>query len=187
MPWQRSGQVSYGPVIVNARPECTFLGMPHQEKSSHLTAVLRKALGIVLLLIGFAALVTPFTPGSWLILVGAGMLGYRMRPPAHLRAWWRRCTLRVLIHKQAITAMEQEVGKVVHYYDKLGVAIIELSAPLAVGDTIKVKHGEEEFAQSVTSMQVEHETVQSGKKGDSVGVKVDQKTKEGAVVFKATA
>jgi putative protease len=82
--------------------------------------------------------------------------------------------------------METEVGKVVHYYDKLGVAIIELQAPLAVGDTIKVKHGDAEFEQPVTSMQVEHQTVQSAKKGESVGVKVDQKAKEGSIVLKAT-
>lgn len=83
--------------------------------------------------------------------------------------------------------METEVGKVIHYYDKLGVAIIELSGKLAVGDTIKIKRGEEEFEQSVTSMQTEHETVESAKKGDSVGVKVDQKAKEGSIVLKVTA
>ena len=93
----------------------------------------------------------------------------------------------MFIHKQAISAMEKEVGKVVHYYDKLGVAIVELSAPLKVGDIIKVKRGEEEFEQSVSSMQVEHEAVESAKKGDSVGLKVDQKSKEGAVVYKVTA
>lgn len=83
--------------------------------------------------------------------------------------------------------METEVGKVVHYYDKLGVAIIDLAAPLAVGDTIKVKHGEEEFEQQVSSMQVEHKEIQSAKQGDSVGLKVDQKAKEGATVYKVTA
>jgi len=83
--------------------------------------------------------------------------------------------------------METEVGKVVHYYDKVGVAIVELSEKLAVGDTVKLKRGEDEFEQEVTSMQLEHESVESAKKGDAVGIKVDQKTKEGAVVFKVTA
>jgi putative protease len=83
--------------------------------------------------------------------------------------------------------METEVGKVVHYYDKLGVAIVELSAGLAVGDTIKVTRGEGEFEQPVTSMQVEHESVTSAKRGDAVGIKVAQKAKEGAVVYRVTA
>lgn len=82
--------------------------------------------------------------------------------------------------------MEQEVGKIVHYYDKLGVAIIELAAPLAVGDTVKIKRGEEEFQQAVSSMQVEHQVVQSAEKGASVGIKVDQRVKEGATVVKVT-
>lgn len=155
--------------------------------TSALRGRLRKALGVVLLLIGLLALLTPPTPGSWLILVGAGLLGWDIRPGERLRSWWDHRMLGALIHKQAITAMEKDVGKVVHYYDKLGVAIIELSVPLKVGDTIKVKHGEEEFEQQVASMQVEHATVDSAKKGESVGVKVNQKTKEGAVVLKVTA
>lgn len=80
--------------------------------------------------------------------------------------------------------MENEVGKVVHYYDKIGVAIIELSDTLAVGDTIKIKRGDTEFQQSVKSLQVEHQDVQSGKKGDQVGVKTEQKVREGAIVYK---
>jgi len=82
--------------------------------------------------------------------------------------------------------METEVGNVVHYYDKAGVAIIELSGPLAVGDSIKVKRDGQEFEQQVASMQIEHAAVDSAKKGDAVGIKVDQKTKEGAQVFKTT-
>lgn len=83
--------------------------------------------------------------------------------------------------------METEAGKVVHYYDKVSVAIVELSGKLAVGDTLKFKRGEDEFEQEVTSMQIEHKSVESAKKGDAVGIKVDQKTKEGALVYKVTA
>ena len=142
---------------------------------------------MVLILVGLLAFVTPFTPGSWLILVGAELLGIRIALWKHLRRWGKRHTLGSLIRKQTITAMETEVGKVVHYYDKLGVAIVEITGKLSVGDTIKVKHGEEEFEQQVASMQVEHETVESAKNGDAVGIAVDQKTKEGAKVFRVTA
>jgi hypothetical protein len=38
----------------------------------------RKTVGIVLIVIGLLALVTPFTPGSWLAFVGLGLLGIRM-------------------------------------------------------------------------------------------------------------
>lgn len=31
--------------------------------------------GVVLIILGFLALVTPFTPGAWLMFVGLGLLG----------------------------------------------------------------------------------------------------------------
>ena len=37
----------------------------------------KKIIGIVFLIIGLTALVTPFTPGSWLIFVGLEFLGLR--------------------------------------------------------------------------------------------------------------
>lgn len=82
--------------------------------------------------------------------------------------------------------MDKPIGKVAHYYDKLGVAIIDLkSGGLKVGQEVKFKRGEEEFTQKVESLQVEHESVDSVKKGDSFGVKVDKPTKVGTEVYTA--
>jgi putative protease len=78
-----------------------------------------------------------------------------------------------------------KVGKVTHYYDKIGVAVVELTADLAVGDRIKfTRGGEDIFEQTVESMQVEHNKIDSAKKGDTIGLKVDQPVKEGAEIFK---
>lgn len=78
-----------------------------------------------------------------------------------------------------------KVGKVSHYYDKIGVAVIELDGTLASGDKIKFSRGGEDiFEQVVGSMQVEHKKIDSAKKGDLIGLKVDQEVKEGAEVFK---
>lgn len=79
----------------------------------------------------------------------------------------------------------KKIGKVVHYYDRIGVAIVELAAPLKVGSTVRLKHGEEEALQEVMSMQVDHEDVKTAKKGQVVGVKVDAPVKEGALVVAA--
>ena len=82
--------------------------------------------------------------------------------------------------------MDKPIGKVVHYYDKLGVAIIDLgSGGLKVGDELKFKHGEEGFTQKVESLQVDHKDVDSVKKGDSFGLKVDKPTKPGTQVYLA--
>lgn len=78
----------------------------------------------------------------------------------------------------------KEIGKVTHYFAKIGVAIIELKDALSVGDKIKIEGGKAEFDQEVSSMQVEHDQVQSAKKGDVVGLKVAEKVREGALVYK---
>jgi len=78
-----------------------------------------------------------------------------------------------------------KVGKVTHFYDKIGVAVIELSAPLSVGDKIKfVRGGEDLFEQKISSIQIEHEKKDSAKKGDVVGLKTDGEVKEDADVYK---
>ena len=38
----------------------------------------KKIIGIFLIIIGLLALVTPFTPGSWLVFIGLNFLGIRM-------------------------------------------------------------------------------------------------------------
>ena len=77
----------------------------------------------------------------------------------------------------------KSLGKVSHYYGKAGVAIVELQEELQVGDRIRIKKGDHFFDQEVISMQKEYQSVERGVKGDSVGVKVDEKTHEGAEVF----
>jgi len=73
---------------------------------------------------------------------------------------------------------------VVHYYDKLGVAIIDLDkGSLKVGDEVKFKRGEEELSQKIESLQVDHQPVEEVKKGDSFGVKVDKSVKVGTEVY----
>ncbi len=76
------------------------------------------------------------------------------------------------------------VGKVVHYYDKIGVAIIELSAPLVVGDLLTFRRGEREFTQPISSMQINHMPVPKARKGDVVGVKVVQQTDSGTLAIR---
>ena len=47
----------------------------------------KKILGVVLIIIGFLALITPFTPGSWLIFVGLEFLGVHLAVWQKLKAW----------------------------------------------------------------------------------------------------
>ena len=76
------------------------------------------------------------------------------------------------------------VGKVIHYYDKIGVAVIKLAKGLKVGDKVKFERKDNSFEQTIESMQLEHKPVDKGKKGEEVAVKVDQVAKDGAGVYK---
>ncbi|MCM8774026.1 MAG: hypothetical protein NC820_04760 [Candidatus Omnitrophica bacterium] len=70
---------------------------------------------------------------------------------------------------------EKEIGVVTHYFGKISVGIIELKDSLKVGDTIHIKGTNDDFTQVVESMQIEHNNVTLGHKGDLVGIKVIQK------------
>ena len=79
---------------------------------------------------------------------------------------------------------DTKVGKISHYYNKISVAVIEVLAPLSVGDRIKISGHGNEVEQEISSMQIEHEQIKKAKKGQSVGLKVDQPVKSGDEVFK---
>jgi putative protease len=76
------------------------------------------------------------------------------------------------------------IGKITHYFGHLGVAVIELSDTLKVGDDIRIVGGEADFNQPVDSMEYEHEKIKEAKKGQSVGMKVAEKVHEGYKVYK---
>ena len=82
-------------------------------------------------------------------------------------------------------AKPKGIGRVVHYYDRIGVAVLELTAPLRVGDMVRFERGQVTFVQPVQSLQVEHLAVEKAKKGDAVGMKVIQPIDRGAKVFPA--
>ena len=80
---------------------------------------------------------------------------------------------------------EKLIGKITHYYSKLGVGIIHLTdGDLKVGDTIHIKGSNTDFDQSLDSMQFDHAEIESGKKGQEIGVKVEQKVHDGDLVYK---
>ncbi len=77
------------------------------------------------------------------------------------------------------------VGKVLHYYGKLGVAVIELEKDLSVGDEIFVEGPSTSFSQTVESMQIEFENVTKAKADDAVGLKVKSPVRAKDNVYRA--
>ena len=78
---------------------------------------------------------------------------------------------------------EREIGMVTHYFGKILVGIIQLSAPLKVGDTVHFKGMHDDFTQTIDSIQVEHESIESAKAGDVIGIKVSRQVHPNDKVF----
>ncbi len=76
------------------------------------------------------------------------------------------------------------VGRVSHYFTHISVAVIELTAPLRVGDRIRVQGATTNFEQPISSMQIEHAVVQEAGAGDSVGLKVRDRVRQGDTVYR---
>ncbi len=91
--------------------------------------------------------------------------------------------------KVVMAAKEKAVlnilGRVTHYYGRIGVAVVELQSPVGLGDIVRLRHGTKEFVQPITSLQVDREPVAQAMKGAAVGMKVMEKVRPGAVMLPA--
>jgi hypothetical protein len=76
------------------------------------------------------------------------------------------------------------IGMISHFYPKISVAVVDLQDTVRVGDKISIEREAGTFEQVIDSMQIEHENINEAKKGQSIGLKVIDKTREGAKVFK---
>jgi len=78
----------------------------------------------------------------------------------------------------------QEVGRVSHFFTKISVAVIELTATISVGDRILIKGPTTNLEQTIDSMEIEHEKVQKAGAGQSIGLKVKDRVRETDIVYK---
>jgi putative protease len=80
---------------------------------------------------------------------------------------------------------EEQVGVVTHFFGKIGVAAVRITAgEIKVGDTIHIKGHTTDFTQTVASIQMEHGSVPSARTGDEVGIKVAESAREHDAVYK---
>jgi len=78
----------------------------------------------------------------------------------------------------------REIGKITHYFTRIGVAVVELSDKISIGDRILIQGATTNFEQVVESMQIEHKNVETAEAGQSIGLKVEQRVREGDKVYK---
>jgi U32 family peptidase len=85
----------------------------------------------------------------------------------------------------AKTKEPKPIGAVTHFYGGIGVAIVKFNRAVATGETVHFKGAHTDFTQNLASMQYDHKDIQSAKKGQEIGIKVDDKVREGDHVFAA--
>ncbi len=81
-------------------------------------------------------------------------------------------------------ANRTSIGRVDHFFDKIGVAAIELTGTLRVGDTIEIEGGGDVLRQRVDSMQIDRKDVSEASKGDSIGIKTGRPVHRGSIVYR---
>ena len=83
-----------------------------------------------------------------------------------------------------MSEQETEIGEVMTYYANIGVAAIELTDSVKVGDTIIFRGLTTDLEHKIDSMQIEHESVQEAKAGDQIGTKISGKDRKNDRVYK---
>lgn len=81
---------------------------------------------------------------------------------------------------------EKEIGKVSDFFARPVVAGIEMSGSLKTGDKIHIKGHTTDIEMLVNSMQINNANVSEAKRGDSIGIKVDDRVRRGDTVYKVT-
>jgi|YelNatPaOPRAMG01_1025707.scaffolds.fasta_scaffold16234_4 putative protease len=85
-----------------------------------------------------------------------------------------------------MSEVEEVVGKVIHFFPKISVCIVSLTDDLRVGDEIVIKGKTTMLRQTVESMQIEHKPIETAKAGQSIGLKVNGRVREGDTVYRVT-
>ena len=76
------------------------------------------------------------------------------------------------------------IGNISHYFSKISVAVIELSGDIKIGDKIEIEGATTSFEQEIESMEIENEKVEFATVGQSIGLKVKERVREGDSVYK---
>jgi putative protease len=79
---------------------------------------------------------------------------------------------------------DKEVGRVDRYFRKVGVAALELTGNLSIGDRIRFSGATTDFEMDVESIQIDLNPVESAGAGDDVGIKVPERVRPNDSVFR---
>jgi len=79
---------------------------------------------------------------------------------------------------------KKTIGRITHYFSGVGVAVVELSDDIKMGDKIRIEGATTSFEQVVESMEIENEKVELATAGQSIGLKVKERVRLHDRVYK---
>ena len=78
-----------------------------------------------------------------------------------------------------------QVGKITHYFPKIGVAIIEVTdGSIKVGDEIHIKGKTTDFRQRIISIEIDYEKIEIAEPGQTIGVRVEESVRQGDLAYR---
>ena len=81
--------------------------------------------------------------------------------------------------------MLEKIGEVTHYFPHVNAAAVKLmKSGLAIGDKIYIKGHTTDFKEKVLSIQLDHESIAKGKKGQEIGLSVKSRVRIGDRIYK---
>jgi putative protease len=81
--------------------------------------------------------------------------------------------------------VEEKIGIVEHFFTNINVAAIKITdGELKIGDTVHFVGANTDFTQHIDRMEINRAPVQIAKKGDAIGIKVQDKVREHDIVYK---
>lgn len=80
--------------------------------------------------------------------------------------------------------MELLIGRVTHYFTHIGVAVLELTGEMQVGDLILILGHTTDLTQHVESMEIEHHKIRTAGPGMEVALQVPEPVRAGDKVYK---
>lgn len=76
------------------------------------------------------------------------------------------------------------IGQVTHYYSRLGVAALNLRAPLSKGDRVHILGHTTDLEEAVDSMEIDHQPIDRAQPGDDVAIRVVGKVRQGDKIYR---
>ena len=79
----------------------------------------------------------------------------------------------------------EKIGEITHYFPHVkAAAIMLLKDGMKVGDKIYIKGHTTDFKETVKSIQLDHASIQEGKKGQEIGLLVKSRVRQGDSVYR---